>query len=272
MSPVRFRRVLAPASLACLIALFVGGPALSQEPTAAKSPQATPTPAAAVDPAAVSALETMSASLRKLSEWGLTADTTTELVLQDGQKVQMAGAVRYKVRDPDRLFAEVKSDRRHRQFFYDGKDFTLWSPILKFYATVEGNNATVRDLGIRLAQQQNVELPLLDLFLWGTQFADKSALTSAIDIGPTTVDGHAVEQFAYRQPGADWQVWIDAATHLPRKLVITSMDDPERPQYTAHMRWDAKTHYDDETFRFQAPEGARKIAFANVRSAAATEK
>ena len=269
MSAVESRRVLAPAMLACLIALSIAGPAMSQESTAAKSTQAMP---AAVDPAAVSALETMSAALRKLTEWGLSADTTTELVLQDGQKVQMAGAVRYKVKEPNRLFAEVKSDRRHREFFYDGKDFTLWSPILKFYATVPGENATLRDLGIRLAQQHDVELPLLDLFLWGTQYADKSALTSAIDIGPTTVDGHAVEQFAYRQPGSDWQVWIDAATHLPRKLVITSMDDPERPQYTAHLRWDANARYDDATFRFKPPAGATKIDFAKARSAKATEK
>ena len=270
MSPIRFRLVLAPASLTGLMALCFAVPTLSQETSPEQSSQTTP--GAAVDPGAVSALETMSAALRKLAEWGLTADTTTELVLQDGQKIQMTGGVTYKVKEPGSLFADVKSDRRHRQFYYNGKDFTLWSPTLNFYATAEGVNAPLRDLGIRLAQQQNVELPLLDLFVWGTQYADKSALTSAIDIGPTTVDGQAVEQFAFRQPGSDWQIWIDTASHLPRKLVITSMDDPERPQYTAHLRWDANARYDDATFRFKPPAGATKIDFAKARSAKATEK
>jgi hypothetical protein len=272
MPRIRIHRALALSSLACVVALLVAAPALSQQSTQPAPATASAAPAASVDPAAVTALETMSAALRKLTEWGLSADTTTELVLQDGQKVQMDGVVTYKVKEPGMLFAEVKSERRHRQYFYDGKNFTLWSPMLNFYATIDGVNAPLRDLGLRLAQQQKVELPLLDLFLWGTQYADKSTLTSAIDIGPTTVHGRSVDHFAYRQPSSDWQVWIDTETRLPVKLVITSMDDPERPQYTALLRWDAKTHYDDATFRFRPPAGANKITFAQAKAAAATKE
>ena len=107
MPRIRIHRALAISSLACVGALLGAAPALSQQSTQPAPATASAAPAASVDPAAVTALEPLSAALRKLPEWGLSADTSTELVLQEGQKVQMDGVVTYTVKEPGLLFADV---------------------------------------------------------------------------------------------------------------------------------------------------------------------
>ena len=55
---------------------------------------------------------------------------------------------------------------------------------------------------------------------------------------------------------------IDTASHLPRKIVITSMDDPERPQYTTQLRWGCRnTHYDDGDVPLQTARGRHEDRF-----------
>ena len=82
--------------------------------------QATP----AIAPEATAALERMGAHLRTLKTFEVRAATTQDEVLDSGQKVQFGGTTDLKVRRPDRLRADVSSDRKQRQFFYDGKTVT----------------------------------------------------------------------------------------------------------------------------------------------------
>ncbi len=66
----------------------------------------------------------------------VTAETTTDEVLDSGQKVQTSGVAILKVSRPDRLRAEVVSDRRNEQIFYDGKTFTIYSGSQVTYVVV----------------------------------------------------------------------------------------------------------------------------------------
>ena len=90
----------------------------------------------AVDPNVVKALDKMGAYLRTLTAFDIEATNSTDEVLDNGQKVQFDGTVHLQVRRPDKLHAEVKTDRKHREFFYDGKTFTLFGRRVNYYATV----------------------------------------------------------------------------------------------------------------------------------------
>ena len=46
------------------------------------------------------------------------------------------------------------------------------------------------------------------------------------------------------------------------KLVVTTVDLPEQPQYAISLHWDVTTAVDDKTFTFVPPTGAQKIEFA----------
>lgn len=241
----------------------------------AAEPSGQPTTAAqapALDPAALQALDKMGAALRAMKQFTVTSDSSIEYVLDSGQKVQLDGDVTYKVKQPDEFFAEVKSDRKQRQFFYDGKDLTIYSPRLKYYATVDGVNASLREMVLGAANDYGIELPLADLFLWGTEYAPKDAIKGAIHVGPGSLVGERIDHYAFRQEGVDWQVWISQATSLPHKLVITSLDDPAHPQYVARLKWDTKATLPASTFAFKPPQGASKIEFVPVAVAVVEEE
>jgi hypothetical protein len=218
----------------------------------------------AVDPKAIAALESMGAYLRTLKSFEITATTTTDEILDDGMKVQFDGTAKLTVRRPDRMRLLVESDRKHRELFYDGKSVTLYGPRVKYYATVAAP-PTVRETVEVLAKKYGMELPLADLFVWGTDKARPDQIKRAIDLGPATVGGVSAEQYAFRQEGVDWQVWIrTGAAPVPLKLVITTTDEPTNPAHIAILRWNTTPKTSDALFTFVPPAGALKIAIQAI--------
>ena len=251
-------RWLAPTlALAAGLAL---APALAADP-----PQETATPA--IDPKALDALNTMGKHLRDLTSFEVHADTTIDEIDDDGQKLQFGGTVDYKVKRPDRLRAEIDSDRQQRTFYFDGKTLTQYAPRMGYYASVPAP-ATLRDLAGILQGKYGVTLPLTDLFRWGEEKDDSAGLTGAAFIGPAKIGGTECGHYAFRQPDADWQVWIAQASNLPCKLVITTLDEPQQPQYAAVFTWKPNVAFDDRTFTFEPPKTAHRIEIATVADSA----
>jgi len=91
-------------------------------------------------------------------------------------------------------------------------------------------------------------------------------ITSATDIGAGEIGGISCEHYAFRQPGLDWQVWVQLGTHpLPRKLVSTTTTDAARPQHTSVLIWNLAPSYNDAAFIFDPPPDAHKIVFAEAK-------
>jgi hypothetical protein len=212
-----------------------------------------------VDPNVVQALDQMGAYLRTLTAFDVESTNSTDEVLETGQKVQFDGTAHLQVRRPNKLHAEVKTDRKDREFFYDGKTFTLFGRRVNYYATVPAP-PTLRELAVVLAEKYGIAVPLVDLFFWGTEDSRAANLRSAMDLGPATVGGTECEQYALRQEGVDWQVWIQKGdTPLPRKLVITTTSDPAQPQFVSVLKWNLNPKLNDATFSFSPPQGAMRI-------------
>ena len=113
------------------------------------------------------ALETMSAHLRGLKSFQVESSTTTDEVLEDGLAVQYSANVNFLVQMPNRARVDVTSDRNDRRYVYDGKSFTLYARRIGYYATVPAP-ATLRELDDVLADKYGIELPLADLFRFGS--------------------------------------------------------------------------------------------------------
>ena len=217
-----------------------------------------------IEPEATAALERMRTYLRALKTFQVQSEVTSEEVLADGQKVQFASAVRMLAQRPNHLLVEMTSDRLDRRFFYDGKTFTLWAPRTSYYATVAAP-ATIIELVDVLDERYDIEMPLADLVRWGGARDSTGAITAAMDVGPSVVDGTTCEQYLFRQAGLDWQIWLQNGEFpLPRKLVITTTTDEARPQYTATYTWNLAPSLNDAAFTFVPPAGARKIVVAEV--------
>ena len=224
-------------------------------------PQATPEAKedSNIDPAAVDAVKKMGAYLRSLKAFQVIADVTHDDVLEDGLIVQSNSKIDMIAAKPNRMRVEVTADDRHRLYLYDGKNFTVWGRILNYYATVPAP-PTIPELFQKIDEKYDVELPLIDLFKWGTDEDDINKIKTAIDVGPATVEGVTCEQYAFHQEGADWQVWIQLGEFpLPRRLVITTLTDDARPQHGDTFSWNLAPSYNDAAFVFDPPPDAKRI-------------
>lgn len=190
----------------------------------------------------------------------------------DGQKIQFAGVANLVTQMPDRLRAEVVNDRHERLYLYDGKTFTLWARRVNYYASVPAP-PTIAQLADRLEDKYGIQVPLVDLFRWGAAGRSATGITAAMDVGPGQVGGTTCEQYAFRQDGLDWQIWIQQGAYpLPRKLVLTSLTDEARPQFTAVYTWNLAPSVNDAAFTFDPPSGAVRIVLAENPLAPAVGK
>jgi hypothetical protein len=156
----------------------------------------------------------------------------------------------------------VEAENGTKFYFFNGKTFTLFARDQGYYATVPAP-ATIRELADMLEKKFDIQLPLVDLFLWGDPSFTQPKITAAIDLGPSNVQDTTCEQYAFRQEGLDWQVWIQQGDFpLPRKLVLTTTTDEARPQHTVVLNWNVAPSYNEDAFTFDPPAGVRKIVFA----------
>ena len=85
-----------------------------------------------IEDEAVDAIKEMS-NFDDAQTLGLTSQGSTDVVT-DGQRIQLDGVTTYKIRKPG-FVIDYQSDIKSRRFIYDGKTFTVYSPMLGFYAS-----------------------------------------------------------------------------------------------------------------------------------------
>lgn len=257
-----FRRILTGA-VALPFAIGLGASAYAQA-------KATPgaAPATKPDADALAALDKMGEALRALSGFTITADVTTEQVLDSGQKLQYGGDVKIEVQRPGAFKIWTKSDQQERELYYDGKSLTVFAPKIGYYASVPAP-ATINATLDTISDKYGLEVPLADLFSLGVDPALTAKIQSGFDVGPAMINGKACEHYAFRQEEADWQVWIRSeGPALPCKMVITTTQDEAQPQYTAVMTWEAAAP-PQAAYTFKPPANAHRITLADITAASA---
>jgi len=236
-------------------------PPAGSETTAAAT-QA-PGESAGRDPEAIKALEKMGDYLKTLKVFQVRTETNRDEVLDDGQSVEFDGVADVIVDRPNRLRADVVSDRQQRQYFYDGKSLSVWARRVNYYATVPAP-PTIHELIDTLSSKFDIELPVADLFYWSDR-KSTDHITGAIDVGPSQVGGVTCGHYAFRQQGADWEVWIQRGDYpLPRKVVIKTLTDEARPRFASVLTWNLAPSFNDAAFTFVPPPDAKKITLVEV--------
>jgi len=255
------RRVL--LSLMTLLCVFATQPLSSRAENAQVVVQQ-------VMPDALAALERMGEHLKTLKQFTLSATTTSEDVLDYGEKVMIGGDITYHVKSPDRLSLDIATDKRERHYFYNGKTVTVYAPALKFYTSFAAPDTTTRMIK-EAEDTYDVEVPLADLFYLGTKGskADASNIISAFYVSDSTINGAVCVHYAYRTATANFQVWIHKEGEpLPCKIVRDIADDPARPQYTALLTWKTNETFAEDVFNFTPPADAKKIKMGRGKFAA----
>ncbi len=246
-----------------LLAMSLAAPSAYAQtaPTGAAQP-----PANAVDPGSIQALKDMGTYLLTLKRFQVSTELTGEYVLADGQKLQRTATADMDVVRPNRIRVLMKSARSERQLVYDGKTVSLYTPATKYYGTLDFDGTLGALIGL-LEEKYGMQIPLEDLFRFGTPEAPLDKIESAMNAGQDFIHDDLCDHYAFRQGKIDWQIWITTGSKpLPRKIVITNRADEARPQSVHMIDWNLKPTFKDAVFKFTPPKGSSKIEIIPVKT------
>jgi len=225
-----------------------------------------------VDPRAVEALKKMSTYLLTLQTFRVVAESSLDVITTSDQKVQLDMVTTYQVKRPG-IRIDWVSDQKNRQFYYDGKHFTLVAPTLNYYATIDAP-PTNREFLAALYDRTGVELPLADLFRWADEdhVDDIAKLTAAFSVGTATLDGVVTDHWAYRTDDFDFEIWMEQGDRpLPRKYVLIDRSDPTLPAFTSRLTWQPNVPLDPAVFTYAPTANMTAISFKTPQAEEAAQ-
>jgi len=215
-----------------------------------------------IDPKADQALKAMTRYLAGLKQFSASTESTIEVVLEDGQKIQFTVPAQITVARPNKFLAERRGDIVDQAFYYDGKTLTLFNPDSKHYATLPAPPSVDETLDFA-REELDIIAPASDLI--DTRAYEKlmEGATSGKHLGFAVVGGQRCHHLAYRAGDVDWQLWVrEGSQPLPCKYVITSRDVAGAPQFTVQfLTWNSNPTVKPTMFDFVPPAGAQRIEF-----------
>ena len=221
----------------------------------------------AIDPFVDQIIKQASDYLTSAKSFAVYSNVTTDKFLPSGQQVQFSRSSRALVRRPDRLRAEVISDKGVIRFFYDGKKMSRFDMDKNIYASFKVSGELGKALDYAMDKFQ-LDAPLADL-LAGSLYENFIENTdSAVYVGLNYLDGDYYHHLALSNENVDFQVWIsDDEAPLIHKIVITYKHLEGEPQFTAMLsEWDFNPRTPDLVFDFHPPIDADEIQFLPVPS------
>jgi hypothetical protein len=261
------------SALAILVAVWApfnaASPALAQTQPSEAEQDAAAAEDEGPDPLVIDALLQMGATLIDLQEFSVTLESTVEQVMDSGQKLEFGGTVLYRVRRPDRMRVDILTDTGAGNFFYDGQSLTLWTPHKGFYGSAAAK-PTIRETIEWAEDEYGIEVPLADLFDWGSERAPIDEIEVAFLVGSARINGVNCAHFAFRTAEVDWEVWVETGTRpLPRKFTITDRTQEDLPRFEATLTWSTLEDFEDVIFMFDPPASAARIPLATLSEMAA---
>lgn len=228
---------------------------------------------AGMQPEAEKLLRSMSDYLAARKQFTVQTENTLEVVLTSGQKLQFASPATASVWRPNKLRADRKGDIFNQEFFYDGKNLTLYNPKENLYATTAAPPTI--DAMLDFAREKlDVIAPGAELLYSNAAERMLKVTTSGFVVGSSVVGGVKSTHLAFRGAEVDWQIWIEEGGRpLPRRFVLTSKQVKGEPQFTVLVKsWDLAPKLTEQMFSFTPPKGAKKIDFLQLSGEAAKPK
>jgi len=241
-------RTLGAAGLAALVTFVAPLAALAQP--------------AGIDPQATKLLRASTDFLASQRQFSADTRNSLEVVLTSGQKIQFAHTARLSVQRPNKLRADRTGDLVEQSFYYDGKSLTLHNPGEKYYASVAAPG-TLEEMLDFARSKLDIVAPAGDLINKNAYDVLMTDVTQGFVVGKSVVEGVRCDHLAFRAPHVDWQIWIQEGKEpLPRKLVITTRDMANAPQFSVVVtKWNLKPTFTARTFTFTPPSGAKRVEF-----------
>jgi hypothetical protein len=176
------------------------------------------------------------------------------------------------VQRPDKVRINAAGDLENKQFFYDGKNITLYDKSHNSYATMEAPG-TIDEAMDKASKEYGLRVSLVDLAESNTCALMTKGVKHSLYVGEGLVRGVKCHHLAFDKDNIQWQIWIDAGEKpLIRKLIITQKKLLASPQWTAYLTdWNLSPQLSDSLFIFTPPEKATKTRFVSLKELAGQE-
>ena len=252
-----------------LALLGCASPPTDQPAASTVPPAPVVSPEPAVKPQPRDVLKQMATYLRSLDRFTVRVEKTTELILPTDQRLHADQTAEIAIQKPNRLRVNFQNLSGGRQLFYDGTNFSLYTPEANVYASAAAAPTLDETLDL-LANQYRISLPVTDVLVANPDSRLAQNLTSETYVGRILVGGVPCHHLAFRTPEVDWEIWIeDGPRPLPRRLILTDKSVEGSPQMAAALTdWDVAPQFATDLFAFNPPPNAEKISFVDEAPAA----
>lgn len=239
------------AILFCLVFVTAPwGPALAQDTSK-------------IDEKALGLLKEMSDYIGGSQTLKFHVDAYFDMVQEDGSKLKANRGSIVSLKRPKQLNIQAEGDDGSAtSIWYEGSKLTMWLRDGNQVMSLDYAGTTDAMLDY-LIDEYDVQLPLADLFYADLNASITPELLAARYVGLRTVDGVKCHQLAFRSPGVDWQIWIEAdATPVPRRYAMDFIGEDNSPQYMANMSaWSIGGELEEYNFIAAVPDSVEKIDF-----------
>ena len=194
-----------------------------------------------------------------LDQFSFDAVTSNDDVYRDTMLVSYQHKVEVSLQRPDKLRVHVFGDLKNRSTYLIEDTFTMIDNEHHFYGQVQVPK-TIDSALDHLFENFNIKTPLANL-LYTDLDKRLPPKHKGYYFGSTLIDGKACHHIGFTNENRELQVWIEKGqTPLIRKFVIIDKVEKLNPRSATLIRWDLQPNFDENHFRFKAPEGALKIS------------
>ena len=218
-------------------------------------------PSSGVDPAARAHIDRMRAAVGALDRYAAVVESVTDEALPSGRLVQVGRTTEIKVQRPDRMAISVLRDSGERWSAWIAGETAVFLDETERrcarLAIPSGLDAALQDL----ADRHGLHVPLVDIVSGLRRDDLLTRVRSGLYVGTDMVAGKECHHLLFRQPVADWQIWIEAGEPaLPRRILMSYNDVPEQPTYRATIaEWDTAPRFDDSTWLPRLAEDVQEV-------------
>ena len=243
-------------------ALLCSGSAFSSElstPAAQATPVAPQKAQGVRSQNVIDRISEMGESLRELRTFTLQMDTTTDVIVDNNQKIKTSATKNIYIIGSNHLRLDIDGEFLKRNYYFDGSHFSLYTPGLGYYTTIPFEG-TSDELLNHLIAQFNLKLPLEDLFMLGKDQASLDSIESAAYIATVKINDKRCDHVAFRQGKKNWQLWISwGEKPMPCKMVVTSTEEAVQPEYSAVFAWNKLPNQPRSGFTFHPKKQDMKV-------------
>jgi hypothetical protein len=218
-----------------------------------------------IHPQALEILKRMSTTLGEAKAFTFRSRSVIEVPIRTGQFITLFSSADVALKRPDKLRARLRGEAPHFDFYYDGSHASAFAPGGKVYSAAKAP-PTIDMMLPELQQETGIRFASTPLLFSDPYEVLTRRLISGVVVGSSTVHGIPCYHLAFRSPGVNWEIWIEAGKRaLPWRLAVTFTDRPNFPRTLVEFTWwNLHPWLSPRDFVFHKPAGVREIPFIEV--------